>query len=252
MLSAIKSDLRKLLTIRSTYILSTLAILLTSGVAFYFQGFKAKATDLDATALGALLDSSAGYTVIFVTIIGILFMAHEYRYNTIMYTVTANASRVKVFLSKLITISLFSTLFALLISGFTLASYMIGISLGDATLPAQNFDALSQIGRVIFYFVAYGIIGVLLASLIRNLVGTIAFFFIVPSSIEPLLSAFVLKGDKSEYLPFYALDSVANTGMSVMNQTPKLSTTDSMLLVILYLVISGTVAGLLFLKRDTN
>lgn len=251
MFSAIRSDLRKLLTIRSTYILTTVAVLLTGGVSLYFQGYKGVGAD-SATAIGSLLDANAGYAVIFVTIIGILFMAHEYRYNTIMYTMTANSSRTRIFLSKLTTISIFATLFALLISAVTVVSYMIGLSLKDITLVTQNFDALSQIGRVIFYFVAYGMIGVLLASLIRNLVGAIAFFFIVPSSIEPLLSAFVLKGDKSEYLPFTALDSIIGSGMSVMNQNPKLTATDSMLLVALYLVIVSVAAWFLFSKRDAN
>lgn len=251
MFSAIKSDFRKLLTIRSTYILTTIAVLLTGGVSLYFQGYKGAGVD-SATAIGSILDSSAGNTVIFITIIGILFMAHEYRYNTIMYTLTSNASRTRVFLSKLATISIFATIFALLISAVTVVSYMIGLNLKDLTLVGQDIDILSQVGRVIFYFVAYGIIGVLLASLIRNLVGTIAFFFIVPSTIEPLLSTFVLKGDKSEYLPFTALDSIVNAGMSVMNQNPKLTATDSMLLVALYLVIVSVVTWFLFSKRDAN
>lgn len=251
MFSAIRSDFRKLLTIRSTYILTTIAILLVGGVSLYFQGYKGVGAD-SATAISSLLDASAGYAVIFVTIIGILFMAHEYRYNTIMYTMTANASRTRIFLSKLTTIGIFAALFALLISAVAVASYMIGLNLKGTTLITQNIDALSQVGRVVFYFVAYGIIGVLLASLIRNLVGTIAFFFIVPSSIEPLLSAFVLKGNKAEYLPFTALDNTVNAGMGAMIQNPKLTSTDSMLLVVLYLAIVSVVAWLLFLKRDAN
>lgn len=253
MFSTIKSDFRKLFTVRSTYFLTAIAILLTGGVSLYFQGYKADAADLTPAAIQGVIAMSATIAAIFIGIIAILFMAHEYRYNTIMYTMTANASRTKVLLSKLVTISIFSAIAGLVISFVAAGCYVLGVNLQGATLPTQNFDVLSQVGRIAAYFVGYGLVGVLATSLIRNLVGAIVFFFIVPSSLEPLIGNLILKGDKAEYLPFHSLDSIILTGSGSMGTTAaKLTVNDSLLLTALYLFITIVVAWALFLKRDVN
>lgn len=255
MLASIKSDLRKLLTVRSTYFLTGAAMIIVALISFYAEGWKggsegspaARVTDQALEVV--ILQSSIA--VIILAIISILHIAHEYRYNTIMYTLTANVSRFKVLLSKMVSISIFALVFAAFIIGFSVACYLLGISMRDVSLPAQNIDLLAVLGRVAFYFVAYALLGLLIASIIRNLVGAIAFFFIVPNTIEGMLQAFWLK-DNSKYLPFQTLDNVV---MPPLNNAPtmaQLTHGESILLSLGYLAILGVVAFVLFIRRDVN
>jgi ABC-type transport system involved in multi-copper enzyme maturation permease subunit len=105
MMPTIKSEFKKILTIRSTYIVSLGFLLLAAFVDFYIHGYK------DASTLGKgatdNLFVAGSVTQIATTlsvagaIIGLLLLAHEYRYNTIVYTLTASNSRSKVIFSKI-------------------------------------------------------------------------------------------------------------------------------------------------------
>jgi ABC-2 type transport system permease protein len=250
MIAALKSEFRKLFTIRSTYIMCIVALLLIALFSFYFEGFKGNtgspAAKLAPTAIQEMVANSSGMIATFISIITILMMAHEYRYNIIMHTLTAARRRTTVLLAKIIAAATFAFVVGFVGVGFSLLCYYLGLSLRDASLPAQTFGAASQLGRLAVYFVAYALVGVLLATLIRSVVGAIAFFFIVPVTIEPLLSL-VLK-EKAVYLPFAALDNI--TGASMI-QHP-ISHERAMLVALIYLLIGWLIAWYLFLRRDAN
>ena len=90
MFASLKAELRKLLTVRSTYIITALAFALVTFYAFYIEGFKADAARLHNPGLLASEVTGAVMTVaIFGALIGVLLMAHEYRYSTIVYTLTS-------------------------------------------------------------------------------------------------------------------------------------------------------------------
>lgn len=258
MINALKSDLRKLLTIRSTYIMSAIAVLLTSGISFYFEGYKGNsgspAATLGSNALEVIISTTAGFSVVFITIVAILSVAHEYRYNTIMYTLTSNASRTKALASKCMVLTAYAVIFGLITCALAIGSYMIGLSLRDVSLPAQDFDILTQIGRISAYFAGYALVGLLLATLIRNLVGAIVIFLIAPSTIESLLSVFILK-DNGVYLPFRSLDNIV--GISTVDNPggvlgSTVSPATSIAVAAIYIIIALLVTWVLYLRRDSN
>lgn len=252
MIPALKSDFRKLLTIRSTYILTTLAVLLITLLAFYFEGYRGNtgsaASTLQPTAYREIVSTVSGMTAFFfVSIIAILFMAHEYRYNTIMYTLTANARRSKVLLSKIIVMVSFGVLFGIAAVLLGLGLYSFGVSLRGASLPAQDFPLFAEFGRVAVYFAIYALFGLLLATLLRNIVAAIGTLFAFPIIIEPL-SSMILK-ENAVYMPFAATDTII--GASLI-QGSKLSSNEAILVAGSYVVVGWAIAWLLFLRRDAN
>src|ERR1700744_3733974 len=105
MIATLKAEFRKLLTVRSTYVITGLVLVLVIFVAFYVEGWRLDSAGLrDPTQLAGDVTGALMITV-FGAIVAILLMTHEYRYNTIMYTLTSSNSRSKVFISKFIVVS---------------------------------------------------------------------------------------------------------------------------------------------------
>lgn len=247
----IKSEIRKLVTLRSTYIIFALALLLTVLFNFFFEGYKGNtgspAATLTPLALREIVSNTASLGALFSTIVAILFMGHEYRYNTIMYTLTANTRRSQVLAAKALVISGFAALFGLVLVGFGIGCYYVGLSLRDASLPAQTFDIWTQFGKVAIYYVLYAIIGLVLTIILRGVIAPIATLLIFPTTVEPLLSL-VLKKNAS-YLPFTSLDNILNAAVI---QNASTSSAKAILVSSVYVVVTGVVAWLLFLRRDAN
>lgn len=250
MLALFKAEFRKLFTVRSTYIMTIFALIFMGLYSFYFEGYKGNtgsaASQLSPTALQEIVTNGAGMGVLFASIIAILFMAHEYRYNTIMYTLTINVRRTKVLLAKLLTISIFGAIYGLLFILLAIGSYLLGISLRDASLPPQQFEVWAELGKVAFYYAGYSILGIILAIVTRNVVGAIATLLIVSTTLEPLLG--VLLKDNAKYLPITVLDSTVGAAISQNVLSPG----KAILFSTLYLSIGAFVAWLLFMRRDAS
>lgn len=250
MKAILTSEFRKLLTIRSTYILFIFASAINVFFSLFVEGYKGvsgtPAAQATAGAYTEIMGNAIGLAMVFAAISVILFITHEYRYNTIMYTLTANVNRTKVLLGKLFVGFVFGVIYGLIAAGLALLSYHIGLSLRGATLPAQDIDMLVQLGRTVFYCAGYVLIAALIAMITRSVVAGIAIFLIVPSTAEPLLGL-LLKGN-AKYLPFTALDST----MSVSMVQNALSAGAAMVVSSIYLTAGLAVTWYLFVKRDAN
>jgi hypothetical protein len=149
-------------------------------------------------------------------------------------------------LSKLLIISLFSVLFGTVVWGLSPLMTLLGINAHGLELVPQQFYFWDLWWRVTFFAWGFCTMGLLLAVLIRNQIGTIVFLLIVPNSIEGILSI-LLKGN-AVYLPFTSLANVIGetaTGKSVTSLT-------SAALFVGYMAIGWAAALYLFLKRDAN
>src|SRR3954467_14136812 len=101
MVASIKAEFRKLWTVRSTYVLFLVAFALVAIFAFYAEGIKASpATVQDAGKLAGEVTNAVVTVSLLGALAGVLLMTHEYRYNTIMYTLTSSNSRSKTLLAK--------------------------------------------------------------------------------------------------------------------------------------------------------
>lgn len=248
MFASLRSEFRKLLTVRSTYFITGFVLLLVGFLSFWAIGRNASAESLaDPLFMREMLYNLFGVFVTFATVIAILHVAHEYRYNTITYTLTAARSRALVLATKAIVLLAYATVMGVVVLGVAYIGLKLGIGLGNGTLVPQTLssDVIWQFG---VYLWGYVLAGMIIAVLIRGLVGSIVAYFLIPT-VEQLSSLFLKTQGK--YLPFRSLDAIAASN----TPTPlgdNLSHAAALGVFGLYLLVFGTVAVVTFIKRDAN
>lgn len=245
MIPALKAEFKKLLTVRSTYFILIFAVAMVVIFAFYSEGYKAVPESLnDPFKLSGEVISGIMALTGLGSVVGMLLMTHEYRYNTINYTLTAARSRTQVILAKIITVSCFAIFFALLIGTLAPVLCYLGIKLHGSTLIHQSFYFRDLAWRVVYTVWGYSIMALLLATIIRAQVGTFVAFFFLPA-VEALLGLLLKKN--TVYLPFNAINGVLQH--AVYQPVPYAR---SALVATIYLVVGWLVAWQLFLRRDAN
>ena len=246
MIAALKAEFRKLFTVRSTYIAIGLAVAFVIFYAFYIVGWRLTPAELkDPNQLTSdVTGALTSLPMIFGAVIAILLMSHEYRYNTIMYTLTAANSRTKVLLAKFLAITGFALVFALFIGVLSPTMAYLGVHAHGHAFAPQVIHYGDLLWRGLFYGWAYITTGLLLAVLIRNQLGAMISIFIIPT-IEQLIGL-VLKAN-AVYLPFSSLGAVM-----MKPEKGSLSFSHAAMVFSLYLVVGWIVAWILFLRRDAN
>jgi len=240
MTALLRAEFRKLLTIRSTYIISILALLLVGFLAFYVFGYRGEGAP-GAYWLASLIGDTSTIIATFVAIVAILHMGHEYRYSMIMYTLTSANSRTKVLLAKLVTIATYAAAMTVIATLFALVAYWAGVMVSpDRALIAPEFF-WSDVWHAFFFVGAYALLGLLFAFLFRHLVGAIAALFILPT-VEALVGG--LLNDNAKFLPMTSLEQVHTHSLW--------SSGEAALLFTGYMAVAWLVAWLLFLRRDAN
>lgn len=248
MIASLKSEFRKLLTIRSTYILTFVVAVLVLFISFYAIGVKQPANFLlDPTRLSSTIFGEMQFVGGIAAIVGVLLMAHEYRYNTINYSFTNSNSRTKVLLSKFIAASCYAlTLWAIAvvigIGGLYAGAAVVGHHIGPQSVVISHLLVQS-----LFYVWGLAIAGLIVAVLLRNLVASIAFIFLFPT-IEQL-GTLLLK-ENTGYLPFTALGRV--TPIVPDMGSGGFTVGKSMIIFAVYVVVVGLIAWFVTLRRDAN
>jgi ABC-2 type transport system permease protein len=247
MLDSLKSEFRKLFTVRSTYAIFFISLLLVALFAGFGDGFRGSAASLQRPDL---LMSESSSAIMFVGLIlafaGLLLVGHEYRYITIMYTLTANNRRLKVLLSKFLTISIFAILTGIIVSACSPLFTIIGAHLHGNHLGAQHFDYWSTLWHCAFVGWGYAMYAFILVFIMRNQVGSIVTFLLIPLIGENIISHIFTKS--ANYMPFTMLQAVATPQHLGNNTTTAHAATVSLV----YVVVGLLVAAILFLKRDAN
>lgn len=247
MIPVIKAEFRKLLTVRSTYFIVLASLAITALFAGFIEGFRNNAASLNQPDLLATESTSA---IVFVGLIlafaGLLLAGHEYRYNTIMYTLTASNRRYKVLLAKFITISIFALLTAALIAFFSPFCTILGAHLAGKHIGPQHFALWAILWRCLVCGWGYAMYALILIIILRNQIGAIVTFLLVPLIGENILT--LLVKNNSKYLPFTAVQSIASP-TDLGNHT----TSGHELVVVLVYVVAGLAVGaILFMRRDAN
>ncbi|MCA9325185.1 ABC transporter permease [Candidatus Saccharibacteria bacterium] len=248
MIAALRSEFRKLLTIRSTYVILLIALGLEFIFAFYVPGWKINAIDLTSdNFLASQVVSAVNVVSLLIAIVAILAVTHEYRYNTVTYTLTASNSRTKVFFAKFIAVMVFT---AVAIAFYALLSPLLSvlaINLNHRHLGVQVYDVYSLAWRSVLAGVAMSAYGFILAMAIRIQVGALAALFFIPSTVESLLGL-ILK-ENAIYLPFGSLNALL--GVNTPGEGA-VSYTTAALTVGIYVVGGFLLTWFFFLKRDAN
>lgn len=247
MIAALKSEFRKLLSVRSTYLVTGLVVAFVIFIASYIEGWRLMPPDLSNPNLLAADVLGALNVTVFGAIVAILLMTHEYRYSTIMYTLTACRSRTQVLIAKFIVVSAYALLLAVIVGVLSPLMSALGIHLHGNTLAPQTIHLWDLTWRSLFYGWAYGVAGLLIAVLVRSQIASITALFLIPGLAEQLLTLLLKKN--AVYLPFSALNEVIRNGnMGGGSLTPGRAA----LVFGGYLLVGWIVAWVLFLRRDAN
>ncbi len=250
MKASLKSEFRKFLSVRSTYFITGFVLIFVLFIAFYVIGWRMNNLDLHNTGQLASDVTGALNLTVFGAIAAVLLVTHEYRYNTIVYTLTNSNSRTKVLLSKFIVISVYAVFLSLLIGVLSPIVVELGVHANGHTLVPQILNYWNLAWRSVFYGWGYGMAGLILALLTRNQVASIAALFVIPDLAEKLLG--LLLKHNTVYLPFSALNQVIRSGASNMPTSSNLSPLKAAGVFCIYLVVGLTVSWLLFIKRDAT
>lgn len=210
MKSAIKAELRKLLSIRSTYFIAGFSTLLVAFLSFYARGIKS-ITPVSNT--GEIADTS----MIAVSVVGIilaiaatLLVTHEYRYNTVTYTLTAAHRRNEMLLSKVVAVTVFSLAMCIFIAILAPILHVIGWKIQGISYVQQQLPVLSILWKVALVGWGYSMYALIIAFIARSVVVSAVALFLLPSTIENLLG--ILLKTNQAYLPFTALNSIMQRG----------------------------------------
>ncbi|MFZ1249202.1 MAG: ABC transporter permease [Candidatus Saccharimonadales bacterium] len=246
-MSLLRTELRKVLTLRSTYVVTILTLLLAGAVNFWGMGYKYHGGANPHYMFDNIIGSFNGVGI-FSGIVAILLATHEYRYNTIFYTLTANRSRSGVLLAKAAVVTSYAVVFVALVALVSYAALMLGLHLGHHSVGPQSVAYGQMIWRGLFYIWGMGMFGLLIALLVRNQIGTIVLYLLTPGTVETLAS--LLLKENAKFLPFTALGNVVAQPMfSAQKMVP---INESAFIALGWIVALSLVAWLLFLRRDAN
>jgi ABC-2 type transport system permease protein len=247
MIPALKAEFRKVFTVRSTYIILLLVLALLIFFGFFISGWRIDTSDLhNSGTLTGDITGAVGTVSLFLGIIAILLMTHEYRYNTIMHTLTLSNSRSRVLVAKILVLSGIAIVFTFIVGALSPLLAVAGAHAHHLKLVPQTLHYSSLLWRCLFYGWGYTMTGLLVATLVRNQIGAILTLFIVPGTVEAL-AGLVLKKNVV-YLPFSALDSVIGNG----RYPGTITDIHAAMVFMAYLVVGWIVAWTLFLRRDAN
>lgn len=254
MIDAIKSEFKKVFTIRSTYVIFAVMLVLLGFFGFYVGGWHTTGIDLlNKLRYFRIAQQSISFLAIFPALIALLLYTHEIRYSTFAYSLTLNNSRSKVLAAKIIVITVISVIaIAIVGSAAPLLAYW-GVHAHHLNLVHQSFFYDRLIWSGLVYGWGYGMIGLVLGALIRNQIGAIVTLFVVPHTVEGLLSIWLK--NNVVYLPFSALDTMLGVGVA-SNQGPSsgpiISPIHAMYVFLAYLLFAWILAWYLFLTKDAT
>lgn len=197
MTGALKFEWLRISTIRSSYWMSALAIVLSAGISLILVLVVNSADDLgdlagrDVYTTWVVTAGASGpgipvLAAVFFAVMGCMAMGHEYRYGTNKATLTAIPDRLAVLTAK-----------ALVLSGWIAVSAVLALLL-NAILAAMfvhqvEFDAdmLRPCLMYVMYSVAFALVGFGLASVYRNQVGAIMTVLVWPLVLEPIVFSII-------------------------------------------------------------
>lgn len=245
MIRELHAELRKLVTVRSTFIAAGIALVFSGFIGLYAIGYRGGA-DFAATTMERSILDIVPITALFVGVMAILLIGHEYRYNTIYYTLTASNNRLKVLVAKLVTSGLLGIVFALVTIVWTLVMVSLGLKWGGHHIEPQQIDMMSVLWKSLAYMITTAWFGMLLGFISRNMTFALVVFFMLPM-VEPLV-IFLLK-IKAQYLPSAAQGNILTTNNFDPNSFTPLA---SLGVFSIYLAVLALISAFLFVKRDAN
>ena len=270
MKNALRYEWMRLRTLRSTWWLTGMSLLIAGLLGLGAFGIKNPPVGgpqaLAVTDYGDILTGGGGGAVFLVSIllsmIGVFAIGHEYRYGTIRPTLTALPKRSNVLAAKVIVVSAYVFVVALLclVLRYLVAVLILGHRLLVLGLLPSPMGRV-WIGAVVFT-VIFALVGFAFAGLFRNIPAAIVTVIVLPLIAENILRGLLglhvfhsIRGF-AKVLPFFAGSQILRYGPPGTNGndtgtgSSAPSPVDGLLIFIAFLVIVLGVSWVLFEKRD--
>lgn len=245
MMAALYAECRKLTSVRSTWILSGIGLLFAGFLAFWAHGYKGGPVYSPQALQTAVMEDLAVVSI-FTGIVAILLICHEYRYNTVSYTLTAANSRLKVLLAKFMVIGGYSIAITVFSYFWIMGLMTLGAHIAGNSLGSQTIEVYDLVWRTLFFMVTTGWLGLVLGFLSRSVVFAIVAYFVLP--VLEQMAHFLLKVSNN-YLPTTVQGQVMGMGAA---EPGAFSAAASAGMFSLYLFAAIIVATVLFIRRDAN
>jgi ABC-2 type transport system permease protein len=238
-----KAEFLKLRTVRSTYVIVTIAVVITLFLAYFVEGLKGAISADAPNAVDEVILAAFNLTGLFAALLALLQVSYEYRYRTILYTLLGSNRRGKILLAKSAVLVICCVVAAIIVAILSVQAYELSLALRHIPLTHQTTHWHALFLQGAFYCAGYTLYGAILAGLLRNMAGAVATLLLLPTMIETLLS-FALK-DAAHYLPFTALGQVVEL-------SGKISPGSAIIAVSAYLLAGLSIWWLAFSKRDAE
>jgi len=212
--SALKYEVARLRTLRSTWWLLGISLVLSAAIAVTLA-FVAQDNDLGVAGQVSALTTGSGFTfpmpAIMAGLVGVFSFGHEYRYGTIRAALSAVPSRTSLLVAKVVVTAAWAAVMAALDLG---VAYLAVRLVPDQDLFEEGFP-WDPVGRVMLGFVLllmlWSLCGLALAGILRNLPAAMVVLLVFPligevilSTILGLVSAFDGIAWWMKFLPFGA------------------------------------------------
>ncbi|HEU4541832.1 MAG TPA: ABC transporter permease [Jiangellaceae bacterium] len=204
-------------TLRSTYWLTGLAILVTAGIALIIAMVTRDDPITPEIAANVLLGGGefATFIPVFMAIMGILAVGHEYRYGTIQPTLMAVPQRSRLLTAKIVVVCLVTL-------AVVVVSLVINAAIGTifwGELPDLTTEPLNEVipGYVVMVLL-WTLLGIALAQLFRGVPSAIVVLLVTPLIVESLIMGLAMIPALDwlvpvvKYLPFNAGSRLIATG----------------------------------------
>lgn len=211
MTDALAYEWTRIRTLRSTYWLTSLALLLSAVVAGIIA-WEMRNDPIDAGRAGVILTGGSAFsplpfTAVFMGILGVFGFGHEYRHGTILATLSAVPRRGALAVAKCLVLIAWSLVVAVVSVALNWGAARV---LSGQSLPLTDSPAGPALVGYVCYVVLWTLLGLGLGSLLRNLPAALVILLVVPLVVEPLISALTLLPALESvreyvfYLPFTA------------------------------------------------
>lgn len=196
MIGALRYEWLRITTIRSTYWLSGIAILLSAGIALILSLVIGSADssgelgDLAGSGTFTTYIVTAGVSgpimpvlaAVFFAVMGSMATGHEYRYGTAKATLTAIPNRFAVLAAKALVLIAWVVATSVLI---LLLNFLIAWLFVDSA--GLDGDSVRPMAFFVLYCVGFALAGYALSTIFRNQVGAIVAVLVWPLVLEPIV-----------------------------------------------------------------
>ncbi len=209
MLPQIRSEFRKIATVRSPWLLLAAGpVIVVAGIT----GLVQSGGNVHDPAVQSRALAHVGLAAVITLIFGILAVAGEYRHGTIADTFLSFPGRGRVVAAKLAVYGLAGAAAGLVSSAVAIAATAAWWAAKGGAVHLSAHSTWLTLGGGVAASCAFAVIGVGLGALVRNVVGAVALALAWIALIEGIAGQLVGSG-LARWLPFYASEALDRSGI---------------------------------------